>query len=99
MNTFYIDESGSMTKKYSNYYKNKYFVICLIMPKNKDRLRRAFKRFISSNFNYLKKMDKGKKMFYDSGNFKELKGSCLTASMKRKYIDFFVEMNYLKFII
>lgn len=55
MNAFYIDESGSMTKKDINYYKNKYFVICLIMPKNKDRLRRAFKRFISSNFDELKK--------------------------------------------
>jgi hypothetical protein len=59
------------------------------MPKNKDRLRRAFKRFISSNFDDLKKMDKCRKMFYDSGNFKELKGACLTADMKRKFIDFY----------
>lgn len=93
MNAFYIDESGSMTKKDINYYKNKYFVICLIMPKNKDRLRRAFKRFISSNFDDLKKMDKCRKMFYDSGNFKELKGACLTADMKRKFIDFFCQNN------
>lgn len=91
MNTYYIDESGSMTKKNLNYYKNKYFVVCLVVPKNKDRLRRAFKRFISSNFSNLKKMDKDGKMFYDSGNFKELKGSCLNASMKRKFIDFFCQ--------
>lgn len=91
MNTFYIDESGSMTKKHLNYYKNKYFVICFILPKNKDRLRRAFKRFISNNFDDLKKMDKDRKMFYDSGNFKELKGSCLTAGMKRKFINFFCQ--------
>lgn len=84
VNAFYIDESGSMTKKYLNYYKNKYFVICLIMPKNKDRLRRAFKRFVSSNFDELKKMDKDRKMFYDSGNFKELKGSCFSKEIKNK---------------
>ncbi len=93
MNTFYIDESGSMTKKNLNYYKNKYFVICIIMPRNKDKLKRAFKRFISSNFNELKKMDKDKKMFYDNGKFKELKGSCLTSEMKRKFINFFCQNN------
>ena len=91
MNTFYIDESGSMTKKYLNYYKNKYFVICIIMPKNKDRLRRVFKRFVSSNIDTLKKIDKDKKMFYDNGNFKELKGSCFTSDMKRKFINFFCQ--------
>lgn len=91
MNTFYIDESGSMTKKHLNYYKNKYFVICIIMPKNKDRLKRTFKRFVSSNFDNLKKMDKDKKMFYDSGKFKELKGSCFTSDMKRKFISFFCQ--------
>ena len=80
-----------MTKKNLNYYKNKYFVICIIMPKNKDRLRRAFKRFISSNFDDLKKMDKENKMFYDNGKFKELKGSCFTANMKRKFVNFFCQ--------
>lgn len=80
-----------MTKKYLNYYKNKYFVICIIMPKNKDRLKRAFKRFISSNFDDLKKMDIDNKMFYDNGKFKELKGSCFTANMKRKFVAFFCQ--------
>lgn len=91
MNTFYIDESGSMTKKYLNYYKNKCFVICVIMPKNKDRLKRTYKRFISSNLEELRKIDKDKKMFYDNGKFKELKGSCFTSNMKRKFIDFFCQ--------
>lgn len=91
MNTFYIDESGSMTKKYLNYYKNRCFVICIVVPKNKDRLRRAFKRFVSSNFDDLLKMDKDKKMFYDNGKFKELKGSCFTSKMKRKFIEFFCQ--------
>ena len=80
-----------MTKKNLNYYKNKYFVICIIMPKNKDKLKRVFKRFISSNFDKLKKMDIDNKMFYNNGKFKELKGNCFTANMKRKFVDFFCQ--------
>lgn len=96
MNTFYVDESGSMTKKNTNYYRNKYFVICIIYPKNKDRLKRVFKRFISSNFNELKKINDSSnviKMFYDNGKFKELKGSCLPPDFKRKIIDYFCQNN------
>lgn len=92
MNTFYVDESGSMTKKDLNYYKNQYFVICIIAPKNKDRLKRAFKRFISSNIEELRRIDKksnGAKMFDDNDKFKELKGSCLNSGFKRKFIDYF----------
>ena len=80
-----------MTKKNLNYYKNKYFIICIIMPKNKDRLKRVFKRFISNNFDNLKKMDIDNKMFYNNGKFKELKGNCLNASMKRKFVKFFCQ--------
>ncbi len=36
-------------------------------------------------------MDKDTKMFYDNGKFKELKGSCFTANMKRKFINFFCQ--------
>ncbi len=61
------------------------------MPKNKDKLKRVFKRFISSNFNNLKKMDKENKMFYDNGKFKELKGNCFNANMKRKFVNFFCQ--------
>lgn len=93
MNTFYIDESGSMTKKNINYYKNKYFIICILLPKDKDRLKRVFKRFVSTNIKELKKIDVEEKMFYDNGKFKELKGSCFTSSMKRKFIDFFCQNN------
>ncbi len=91
MNTFYIDESGSMTKKHLNYYKNKCFIVCIIMPKNKDKLKRVYKRFVSKNLEELRKLDKAKKMFYSSGKFKELKGSCFTAKMKRKFINFFCQ--------
>lgn len=93
MNTFYIDESGSMTKNHLNYYKNQYFIICIIMPKNKDRLKRVYKRFVSGNMDKLREMDKEQKMFYKNGKFKELKGSCFTAKMKRKFINFFCQNN------
>ena len=91
MNTFYIDESGSMAKSHLNYYKNRYFIICIVMPKNKDRLKKVYKRFVSSNIYELRRIDREKKMFYDNGKFKELKGSCFTAEMKRKFIKFFCQ--------
>ena len=80
-----------MTKKNLKNIKNRYFVICVIMPKNKTRLKRVFKRFVSSNYEELKRIDKDKKMFYDSGSFKELKGSCFNSNMKRKFINFFCQ--------
>ena len=91
MKTFYIDESGSMTKKNLNYYKNKYFIICILLPKDKDTLNKVFKRFVSSNLEELKLIDKDNKMFYESGNFKELKGNCFNSAMKRKFIEYFCQ--------
>ena len=81
----YIDESGSMTK-YSNKYKH--FVTCIIVPINRDKLRRVFKRYISKNINKLKDIDTQNKMFDRNGNFLEIKGSQLSR-----------EINYLIYII
>ena len=53
----YIDESGSINNHTPN---NKYFVIALIHPTNKDALKRAYKRFVSSNYNSLLALDKDK---------------------------------------
>ncbi len=50
----YIDESGSINNHASN---NKYFVIALIHPTNKDALKRAYKRFVSSNHDNLLVLD------------------------------------------
>lgn len=94
MNTFYIDESGSMTKKYLNYYKNKFFVVCIIMPKNKKQLKRVYKRFVSCHIDDLRKLDKEQKMFYENGKFKELKGSSFSSKMKREFIHYFCQ-NHL----
>ena len=94
----YIDESGSINNHTPN---NKYFVIALIHPTNKDALKRAYKRFVSSNYNSLLALDKDKfhtvtgqivkkggKMF-QNGSFHELKGSQFDKEMKQKFVDFF----------
>lgn len=95
----YIDESGSINNHTSN---NKYFVIALIYPTDKDRLKRTYKRFVSSNHDNLLALDqdkphpvtgkiikKGGKMF-QNGNFHELKGSQFDRKMKQQFVDFFL---------
>ena len=94
----YIDESGSINNHIPN---NKYFVIALIHATNKNALKRAYKRFVSSNHDKLLELDKDKihpktgnvikeggKMFSD-GVFKELKGSQFDRDMKIVFADFF----------
>lgn len=94
----YIDESGSINNHAPN---NKYFVIALIHPTDKDALKRAYKRFVSSNHNGLlaldqdkshpvtgQKVKKGGRMFRN-GNFHELKGSHFDREMKQRFVDFF----------
>ena len=94
----YIDESGSINNHMPN---NKYFVVALIRVTNKESLKKAYKRFVSSNYESLKELDKDKvnqntgvvvkeggKMFLN-GSFKELKGSQFDKEMKQKFVDFF----------
>ena len=94
----YIDESGSINNHSPN---NKYFVIALIHVTNKNALKKAYKRFVSSNFRRLQELDQDKlhpesgillkeggKMF-SNGNFHELKGSQFDKEMKQKFVDFF----------
>lgn len=94
----YIDESGSINNHIPN---NKYFVIALIHVKNKECLKKAYKRFVSSNHDRLLELDQDKvhpktgkvikeggKMFLN-GNFQELKGSQFDKEMKQKFVEFF----------
>lgn len=94
----YIDESGSINNHAPN---NKYFIISLIRATNKDSLKKAYKRFVSSNHDRLLELDKDKinpktgevireggKMFFN-GAFKELKGSQFDKEMKQHFVDFF----------
>ena len=89
MNKFYVDESGSMTKKNLDYKCNRYFIICMVLASDTKKLLRVYKRFISSNIDLLRKQDKNNRMFYGNGKFKEIKGSSLNLSMKKKFIDYF----------
>lgn len=98
MTNIYIDESGSMTTEYSKYYP--YFVIAMLVVKDKEKLRKAFKRFVAKNISLLKSTDKKGKMF-DGDTFLELKGSCLTDELKISFLDYFCrndlfEVYYIK---
>lgn len=94
----YMDESGSINNHMPN---NKYFVISMVRVLDLDSLKRAYKRFVSSNYDRLLSLDEpktnprtgktrkvGGKMFSD-GKFKELKGSQFDREMKIRFIDFF----------
>ncbi len=98
----YVDESGSINNHMPN---NEYFVIAMIRALDKDSLKRAYKRFVSSNHDHLLELDQdrvdsetgkilksGNKMFSD-GKFKELKGSQFDREMKLKFIEFFTRKN------
>lgn len=106
----YIDESGSINNRAPH---SKYFVIALLCVKNRESLKRSYKRFVSSNFDILLKLDQRKsspgdkrpskgKMFSD-GKFRELKGSQFDREMKIKFVEFFsrkpvFELFYIKIV-
>lgn len=94
----YIDESGSINNHMPN---NKFFIIALVRATDKEALKKAYKRFVSSNHNRLLELDQDKihsktgkvikeggKMFKD-GKFQELKGSQFDKDMKQKFVEFF----------
>lgn len=83
----YIDESGSIN---NNLKLNHDFIITLIVPTDKARLERTYKRFVSTNHNILKALDKNNKMFIN-GKFRELKGSQFDKPMKQKFVHFFAQ--------
>ncbi len=96
----YIDESGSINNHISN---NKFFIIAIIHATDKEALKRAYKRFVSSNYDKLWDLDQDKvhpqtgeiiktggKMFSNS-KFNELKGSQFDRDMKLRFINFFAQ--------
>ncbi len=101
----YIDESGSINNHVPS---NKYFVIAMIRVIDKRGLEKAYKRFISSNLEELRELDRekvdettgkvlkaGNKMFID-GRFVELKGSQFDQPMKKKFLEFFSREPYFE---
>lgn len=83
----YIDESGSINNKI-----NTDFIIALVIPIDHKSLERSYKRFVSSNQEILKQVDRENKMFLN-GKFRELKGSQFNRSLKKKFVDFFSRKN------
>lgn len=100
----YIDESGTVNNKNSH---NQFFVIALVHVKDKQKLERAYKRFISSRRERLLELDREKinpktgkvvrtsKMFVN-GKFEELKGSHFDREMKLDFLEFFARGNYFE---
>ena len=93
MEYLYIDESGSMTTEHSA--KRPYFVISIVRVKDIEKLKKTYKRFVSSHMNELKKADERKLMFKGS-RFVELKGSCFTPKLKHDFVKYFCQNNYFE---
>lgn len=96
----YIDESGSINNHDAKHCP--YFVIAMVRVINKEKAKRAYKRFVSNNLDRLLELDadridkegrlirQGGKMFSD-GKFKELKGTQFDPGMRRKFLSFFAQ--------
>lgn len=101
----YIDESGSIN---NHALHVPHFVIAMVHVTEKEKLARAYKRFVSSNYQRLLELDadktddkpgqvikSGGKMFAN-GSFKELKGSQFDRDMKLKFSEFFSKKQYFE---
>lgn len=93
MEYLYIDESGSMTSKYSDTYP--YFVIAIVRASDPKKLKRIHKRFVEKHMEELQSVDKSFRMFKNN-HFKELKGSAFTPNLKRKFVSYFCRQNTLE---
>lgn len=91
----YIDESGSINNK----LENNYFVITLIVPDQSNSIKRSCKRFISSHYDQLEKLDLKHRKMFKNGEFKELKGSCFDRYMKQDFVRFFAQRITFLFCI
>ena len=104
----YVDESGSINNKLTS----KPFVISLVHVLDFKKLNTTFRRFVSSNYSDLQKLDldfsnkngrvtKQGGVMVQNGKFHELKGSQFNQSMKRKFTEFisakkYFELYYIK---
>lgn len=93
MEYLYIDESGTMTVSHNKTHP--YFIISIVRAKNVDKLKRIYKRFVSSHKEELKKADQRGLMF-NGLKFLELKGNCFTPKLKREFVNFFCKNNYFE---
>ena len=87
-----MDESGSINNKLK---KNHDFIVALIVPTDKNKLKLVYKRFVSKNFERLKTLDVDHKMFVND-KFRELKGSMFDYEMKQKFVQFFSKKKHFE---
>lgn len=99
----YADESGSINNKLGS----KPFIIALVHVLDFKKLNTVFKRFISSNLDALKELDKdfynangiltkkGNLMFH-GGKFNEIKGSQLNQEMKTNFVKYLIKKKYFE---
>jgi uncharacterized protein YciU (UPF0263 family) len=90
----YFDESGTLTQRYCE--TNPYFIIAMVRPLDKDKLKRAYKRFIQENLDKLKRLDNGENKMFKDGKFVELKGSQFNREMRQEFVKYFARNNYFQ---
>lgn len=93
MEYLYVDESGTMTVSHRETHP--YFIISIVRAKDIKKLKKVYKRFVSSHKEELKRADKRNLMFNGS-DFVELKGSCFTPELKKKFVNFFCDNEYFE---
>lgn len=81
MEYLFIDESGSLTKKYASTHP--YFVMCILRVKDIKNLRKILKKFIQLNYQAIIAADHKNRIF-KNGSFIELKGSSLSPDLKHQ---------------
>ena len=93
MQFLFIDESGSMTKHYSDHLH--YFVIAIVRTERPKVVRTVYKRFITKYLSDLRVNDSKKRMF-NNGSFKELKGALFSPELKESFVSYFCRNNILQ---
>ena len=94
MEYLYIDESGSMTSRFTKPYP--FFVVSIIRASNTKKLKKLHKRFVRNNIDELREADKQHQKMFDEVQFKELKGAAFTPDLKRKFVSFFCKNHALE---
>jgi N12 class adenine-specific DNA methylase len=61
----------------------------MVRPLDKDKLKKAYKRFIQKNLDKLKRLDNGENKMFKDGKFVELKGSQFNREMRQEFVSYF----------
>lgn len=92
MTNIYIDESGSIN---NNCRTQKYFIITLIVPTNKEKLDRVYTRFVKKHMEELRQVKTKNKMF-NNEKFVELKGNQFDRNLKKVFVEYFAKKKHFE---